>query len=153
MATVEHDVTPHAGNGAAPTGAGIPVENPATGEVVGTVPALSAADVEELAARARLAQPAWEAIGFEGRARDAAAHAEVAARQRRARHRDDRLGDRQDLRGRAAAELVLLALSAFGFWAKEAPKYLADEHVKSASPHAQGQEARRPLRARSGSSA
>ena len=58
MATVEQDITQQAQNGAASTAADIPVENPATGEVVGTVPALSAADVKELAARARAAQPA-----------------------------------------------------------------------------------------------
>ena len=44
----------------------------------------------------RAAQPAWEALGFEGRARGPAARAEVAGRQRRADRRDDRLRDRQD---------------------------------------------------------
>ena len=47
----------------------IAVENPATGEVISSVPILSAEDVRALAERGRAAQPAWEALGFEGRAR------------------------------------------------------------------------------------
>ena len=47
----------------------ITVENPATGAVVGQVPILSADEVRALAERGRAAQPAWEALGFEGRAR------------------------------------------------------------------------------------
>ena len=35
--------------------------------VIATVPSLSAADVAALAARARAAQPGWEALGFDGR--------------------------------------------------------------------------------------
>ena len=63
MATVEQrsDVTE---NG---TKSGIPVENPATGEVITTVPDLSADEVKKIAAKAREAQPAWEAMGFEER--------------------------------------------------------------------------------------
>ena len=48
--------------------AGIPVENPATGETIATVPELGAAEVRAMVARAREAQPEWEAAGFEGRA-------------------------------------------------------------------------------------
>src|SRR5271154_6777341 len=47
----------------------IAVENPATGETVGTVPDLGAEAVAQMAVRARAAQPQWEAFGFEGRAR------------------------------------------------------------------------------------
>ncbi|WP_067828564.1 aldehyde dehydrogenase family protein [Nocardia inohanensis] len=46
----------------------IEVRNPATGEIAGTVPALTSNEVAELADRARRAQPAWEALGFAGRA-------------------------------------------------------------------------------------
>ena len=55
MATVEQrsDVTENGTQG------GIPVENPATGEVITTVPDLSAKEVKELVAKAREAQPAW----------------------------------------------------------------------------------------------
>ena len=47
----------------------IAVENPATGEVIGHVADMTAADVAELARRGRAAQPGWEALGFDGRAR------------------------------------------------------------------------------------
>src|SRR3954447_4963788 len=62
----------------------------------------------------------------------AAPRAALAPRQRRPRHRDDRLRDRQAWEDAQAAELAYGA-SAFGFWAKHAPKYLADERVRSAS--------------------
>jgi acyl-CoA reductase-like NAD-dependent aldehyde dehydrogenase len=63
MASVEQVSIP----AAAENGTGIPVENPATGEVIATVPTLGASQVKELVARARAAQPAWEALGFEER--------------------------------------------------------------------------------------
>src|SRR5215210_681322 len=47
----------------------IEVRNPATGEVIGSVPALSAEDIAGVVARARAAQPGWEALGFDGRAK------------------------------------------------------------------------------------
>src|SRR5271167_3980039 len=47
----------------------IEVENPATGEIIATVPNLDAAAVAEMAARGRAAHPEWEAYGFDGRAR------------------------------------------------------------------------------------
>ena len=66
MATVEeHPAT----NGTATAAEDIAVENPATGEVIAHVPDMSAEQVAELARAARAAQPAWEALGFEGRAR------------------------------------------------------------------------------------
>src|SRR4051794_21349469 len=61
--TVKVDETRHNGRGE------IPVENPATGEVIGRVPNRSAEEVAEAVRRARTAQPIWEAMGFEGRAR------------------------------------------------------------------------------------
>ena len=47
----------------------IAVENPATGEVIATIPIHRADDLAVMAGRAREAQPQWEAIGFDGRAR------------------------------------------------------------------------------------
>ena len=47
----------------------IEVRNPATGEVIASVPAIGPDGVAELVARARAAQPGWEALGFEGRGR------------------------------------------------------------------------------------
>ena len=46
----------------------IEVENPSTGKVIASVPVVAPDQVPELVARARAAQPGWEALGFEGRA-------------------------------------------------------------------------------------
>src|SRR5690242_20814968 len=53
---------------APPTTQKIDVENPATGQVVASIPAVAPELVPELVARARAAQPGWEALGFEARA-------------------------------------------------------------------------------------
>jgi acyl-CoA reductase-like NAD-dependent aldehyde dehydrogenase len=45
------------------------VQNPADGSIVGVVPDMSADQVSDLAAKLRAAQPAWEALGPQGRAR------------------------------------------------------------------------------------
>ena len=45
------------------------VQNPADGSIVGVVPDMAADQVGDLAAKLRAAQPAWEALGPEGRAR------------------------------------------------------------------------------------
>ena len=54
-------------NGAASAGT-IEVENPSTGKVIASVPVVPPEQVAELVARARTAQPGWEALGFDGRA-------------------------------------------------------------------------------------
>jgi acyl-CoA reductase-like NAD-dependent aldehyde dehydrogenase len=116
---------------------GIPVENPATGEVVGTVPNRSAQEVAEIVARARAAQPAWEALGFAGRARvlnraqkwvidNSRRIIETIVSETGKTYEDAQL-----------AEISYVA-SAFGFWAKAAPEYLADEKIKSGNPFVKG---------------
>ena len=65
MASVTEQTTADTNGGAA--AATIPVENPATGEVITTVAVLGADELAQMAARAREAQPRWEAIGFNGR--------------------------------------------------------------------------------------
>src|SRR5215217_4653532 len=52
----------------AATSTTIDVENPATGKVIASVPVVPPEEVAALAARARRAQPGWEALGFDGRA-------------------------------------------------------------------------------------
>ncbi|HEX3434456.1 MAG TPA: aldehyde dehydrogenase family protein, partial [Solirubrobacteraceae bacterium] len=73
MATAEHpqivEQPAPSENGVAPANEDIQVENPATGEIVATVPDLGADAIAAMAKRARAAQPGWEAYGFEGRAR------------------------------------------------------------------------------------
>jgi acyl-CoA reductase-like NAD-dependent aldehyde dehydrogenase len=115
----------------------IEVENPATGEVIATVDVVSTERVPELVARARAAQPGWEALGFEGRA-------EVFRRaQRWMIDNSDRvirtiISETGKAWEEAQLAEVAYVTNAFGFWAKNAPKYLAEEKVKTASPFVKG---------------
>src|SRR5215210_832195 len=69
MSALEQSDTTVRSNGAPPEQAGrIAVQNPATGEVIGQVDDMTPAQVEAVVERARRAQPAWEALGFDGRA-------------------------------------------------------------------------------------
>src|SRR6201996_2479508 len=127
MASVEQTTTAETNGAAAHT---IAVENPATGELITTVPVLSAAELEAMAMRARQAQPQWEAIGFDGRARI----------MRRAQkwmldNADRVLRTVVEESGKtyedAQAADFGYTVAALGFWAKEAAKYLSDERVPS----------------------
>ncbi len=134
MATVEQQ-TPHAHNGSngAPTsGVDISVENPATGGIAGTVPDLDAAAVAELAKRARAAQPQWEAFGFEGRAR-VLLRAQKWLMENAERVIATIVSETGKTYEDAEFAEIAYAGNAFGFWAKNAPDYLADERIKSAS--------------------
>ena len=108
----------------------IAVENPATGRVISTVPVLEAAELAGMATRAREAQPAWEAMGFEGRGRilrraqkwmvdNLERVVEVVMSESGKTFEDAQLAD------------YGYTVSALGFWAKEAEGYLADEQVPS----------------------
>ena len=108
----------------------IPVENPATGEIVATVPNLGAEAVAEMAARGRAAQPEWEAYGFEGRGRV------LRRAQKWVMDNTDRIVETiVSETGKTYEDAQLAEIgyagAAFGFWAKEAAGYLADEKVKS----------------------
>src|SRR3954465_9588514 len=129
MSTVEQQPA------AAQNGAGaatIPVENPATGETIAHVPDLDAAQVAALAARARVAQPGWEALGFDGRAEVFREMRRwlVQNRQRVVQTIVDETGKtREDAQ---TTELILI-LDELKFWAKKASKFLADEKVRGSS--------------------
>jgi acyl-CoA reductase-like NAD-dependent aldehyde dehydrogenase len=115
----------------------ISVENPATGAIVGEVPIRSAEEVRALAERGRAAQPAWEALGFEGRARV------LRRAQKWVLDNQQKLIDTIVSETGKTHEDALLAEigyvgSAFGFWAKNAPEYLADEKIRSANPFVLG---------------
>ncbi len=120
-------------NGASETQDSIVVENPATGETIATLPACSREDLEAMAARAREAQPAWQALGFGGRGR-------ILRRMQKwvldnsERFLDTLVSETGKTREDAALAELGYAASAFGFWPKNAPKYLADERVKTSSP-------------------
>ncbi|HST54743.1 MAG TPA: aldehyde dehydrogenase family protein [Solirubrobacteraceae bacterium] len=129
MATVEQHV-PSTSNGAVHGGDGIPVENPATGEIIATVPDLDAAAVAELARKGRAAQIGWEALGFEGRGRV------LLRMQKWVMDNADRITRTiMSETGKTYEDAQLAEISygaaAFGFWAKHAPDYLADERVRT----------------------
>jgi acyl-CoA reductase-like NAD-dependent aldehyde dehydrogenase len=111
----------------------IRVENPATGELVASVPRIAPDAVPPLVARARAAQPAWEALGFDGRAKvlRRAQKWVVDNSDRIARTIVSETGKTYD--DALVAEIGYVA-SAFGFWAKHAPRFLADEKVRASSP-------------------
>jgi acyl-CoA reductase-like NAD-dependent aldehyde dehydrogenase len=110
----------------------IKVRNPATGELAGHVPIMSAADVAGLATRAQLAQLEWERAGFGFRERvlrraqrwlhDNAARVSDTIRVETGKTYED-----------AQLEIAVAARS-FGFWASHAGRYLADERIRSPSP-------------------
>ena len=90
-------------------------------------------DVAPMVARARAAQPGWEAIGFEGRAKV------LRRAQKWVLDNSDRVietivSETGKTWDDAQTAEIGYAAAAFGFWAKNAPKYLADERVRSSSP-------------------
>jgi acyl-CoA reductase-like NAD-dependent aldehyde dehydrogenase len=129
MATVEQH-HPDTNNGVADASQGIPVENPATGEIIASVPDLGADAVAEMAARGRAVQPEWEAYGFEGRARV------LLRAQKWVMDNADRVvATICSETGKTFEDAELAEIgyagNAFGFWAREAGNYLADEKIKT----------------------
>jgi len=128
MASVSQQ-TPVQTNGGTTTTT-IGVENPATGELITTIQVLGSDEVAEMVKRARAAQPAWEAMGFQERGRimrraqkwmldNADRVIDVVVSESGKTHEDAQLAD------------LGYTVSALGFWAKESEKYLADERVPS----------------------
>ena len=125
-----------ASNGGGATGS-IEVENPATGQVIASVPVVAPDDVAALVARARRAQIGWDALGFDGRA------AVMKRCQKWISDNAERVIETIVSETGKTYEDALLsevgyAESAFAFWARNAAKYLAEERVKTASPFAKG---------------
>jgi acyl-CoA reductase-like NAD-dependent aldehyde dehydrogenase len=121
---------PQAATNGGASAATIAVENPATGEPITTVPVLAADDLARIAARARAAQPGWEALGFEGRG-------EVLERAQKwmvdnvERIIDVVVSETGKTYEDAFSADYGYTVAALGFWAKQAPKYLEDEHLPS----------------------
>ncbi len=118
-------------------GRAIEVEDPATGATVARVAVVEPDAVAELVARARRAQPGWEALGFDGRAA-------VLNRCRKwITANSERVIDTIVSETGKAYEDALMAEigyaeGALAFWAANAEKYLAEEKVKTSSPFAKG---------------
>ena len=109
-------------------GTDIVVKCPATGEVVGRVAVTSAAEVEAVADRLREAQPAWQRLGVEGRARWLGKWRDWLL------DHADELSTQAQLEGGkswgdTSAEL-LLATQAVNYWIDNAAEFLADESVR-----------------------
>src|SRR5213596_23941 len=132
MASTEEKAAPEAAATNGHQAGQVPVENPATGEVIAHVPDLSADEVREMARRGGAAQPGWEALGFAGRARvmlrmqkwlldNAERVIETIVKETGKSWEDAQLAE------------ISYGANAFGFWAKNAEKYLADERVKSSA--------------------
>ena len=128
MASVDTTAAQRAnGQGA---GAEIPVENPATGEVIAHVAELSPERVAELARRGRAAQPGWEALGFDGRGR-------VLARMQKWLMDDaERVvativsETGKTYEDAYVAELTYVA-GALTYWRKHGEEFLAEESVRA----------------------
>jgi len=114
------------------TASEFPVENPATGEVIAHCPNLGPEEIKKMAARGREVQPAWEALGFEGRAR-------ILKRMQKwvMDHQEEVIAVIRSETGKTYEDALIAEISygaaAFGFWATNAEKYLADEKVKSSA--------------------
>jgi acyl-CoA reductase-like NAD-dependent aldehyde dehydrogenase len=108
----------------------IPVDNPATGETIGSVPILGTAQLSELAARARVAQSAWEGLGFAGRAK-----VMLRAQKWMIDNAERVIGSVMRESGKTWEDAQLtdltVTVTALGFWAKHAEGYLADEKISA----------------------
>src|SRR5918996_6009694 len=125
MATATQPTTSQNG---APSGNTIPVENPATGEIIAHVPDMSAEEVAGLVARARAAQPAWEALGFEGR-KAVMLEARKWLIETRQRMIDTIVEESGKTPEDAQLAEIFFTADSLGFWGKAAEGYLADERV------------------------
>jgi acyl-CoA reductase-like NAD-dependent aldehyde dehydrogenase len=123
--TRDHDPEDHD-----PVHSEIPVENPATGEIVAAVPDLGAEEIAAMATRGRAAQPEWEAWGFEGRAR-VLLRAQKWVMDNAERVVETICSETGKTFEDAELAEIGYAGNAFGFWAKHAGEYLADERIKS----------------------
>src|SRR4051794_2499370 len=115
----------------------IPVENPATGAHIGTVPNLSPEAVADVARRARAVQPEWAAMGFEARAR-IFRRCQKWILENEARVIDQIVAETGKTREDARLAEIAYVANAFGFWAKHAEAYLSDEKVRSSNPSVLG---------------
>ncbi|WP_339381074.1 aldehyde dehydrogenase family protein, partial [Nocardia jejuensis] len=110
----------------------IEIRNPATGELAGTVPIDSAETVAAKVRELRAQQPAWEAIGPEGRKQW------LLKLQDWLVDNTDRLADvLQSETGKARVDSLIdpaFSIDLTGYYARRAAKFLADEHPSPHSP-------------------
>ncbi|MGZ4288978.1 MAG: succinic semialdehyde dehydrogenase [Solirubrobacteraceae bacterium] len=111
----------------------IVVENPATGLPIATLRAAVDSDVPGMVERARSAQTGWTALGFAGRTK-VLRRAQKWVLDNAERFLDTLVAETGKTREDAVLAELGYAAAAFRFWAKNAPKYLADEKIRPSSP-------------------
>lgn len=120
----------HAAGQVVAAGPTFTVENPATGEQIAELRDTSADELAAMARRGRAVQPAWEALGFEGRGR-----ALKRMQKWLIDNQEDVIATIRSETGKTYEDALIAEVSygaaAFGFWADHAPQYLADEKVRS----------------------
>ena len=110
----------------------IDVENPATGQVIRTLPVTAPDEVAAMVERARAVQPAWAALGFEGRGRVLRRMQKwlLDNSERVIRTIIDETGKTYE---DASVAEIAYGAGALGFWAKHARSYLADEKLRTSN--------------------
>lgn len=104
---------------------------PATGEVVGSVPVTRRAEVDAVAARLRVAQPAWQALGVDARARWVGKWRDWILD-----HAGELVGLVQQESGKSwgDANIETMATDVVNYWIEHAAAFLAEEQVWPAGP-------------------
>jgi len=110
----------------------IAVINPATGEQIVALEACSPGRLAEMAAQGRSVQAQWQTLGFDGRGK-ILRRAQKWVLDKAQRVIATVVAETGKTREDVTLELSVTAM-AFGFWARQAPEYLADERVRTASP-------------------
>ena len=118
-------------NPASPAKADVPhevvVTCPATGKVVGRVPVTTSVEVEAVAARLRAAQPAWQQLGVDGRARWLGKWRDWLID-----HTDELLTLLQLETGKSWGDtnIEIAGVQLINYWIDNAAEFLADENVR-----------------------
>jgi acyl-CoA reductase-like NAD-dependent aldehyde dehydrogenase len=112
--------------------ASLEIRSPASGALIASVPVTSASELAELAKRGRAAQPAWAELGAEGRGEIL-----LALRGWLLRNSERVIETLGDETGKAYEDAQLelgYCLAALSFWAREAPRFLAEQRTLARSP-------------------
>lgn len=124
-------MTTDTANPASPAKADVPhevvVTCPATGKVVGRVPVTTSVEVEAVAARLRAAQPAWQQLGVDGRARWLGKWRDWLID-----HTDELLTLLQLETGKSWGDtnIEIAGVQLINYWIDNAAEFLADENVR-----------------------
>lgn len=104
------------------------VRCPADGRVVGSVPVFGAAQVEQMAQQLRAAQPAWEELGPDGRAKHLFTFLDWLLD-----NQDHVVGIMQEETGKSWGDAgleIAMAVDLINYYGKHAKEFLADRRIK-----------------------